>query len=117
MEKKIWLTSDTHFGHDRDFLYKPRGFKNIWDHDKTIIENWNNIIQPNDEVYHLGDVMLGNNEYGMVPVPFSTVTALKQLPDGSYTECNYEEMGVIVANSLTSPKSTSPAVFIIYACI
>lgn len=45
---------------------------------------------------------IGNNEFGMIPVPFSTVTALKQLPDGSYTECNYEEMGVIVANSLTS---------------
>lgn len=43
-----------------------------------------------------------DNEFGMIPVPFSTVTALKQLPDGSYTECNYEETGIIVANSITS---------------
>lgn len=61
----IWVTSDTHFGHDRVFVYQPRGFKNIYDHDKQIIKNWNQVVQPNDEVYHLGDVMLGNNDYGI----------------------------------------------------
>lgn len=67
----IWVTSDTHFGHDRAFVYQPRGFKNIYDHDKQIIKNWNQVAQPNDEVYHLGDVMLGNNDYG--------ISCLKQL--------------------------------------
>ena len=41
-------------------------------------------------------------EYGMTPVPFATVTALKQLPDGSWEECNYDESGIIVANSITT---------------
>ena len=40
----------------------------------------------------------------MVPVPFAVVTALKQLPDGSYEECNYNEEGIIVANSITNMK-------------
>ena len=61
----IWVTSDTHFGHDRDFVYGPRGFESISEHDKKIIENWNEVIQPDDVVYHLGDVMLNDNEYGM----------------------------------------------------
>ena len=61
----IYFVSDTHFGHDRDFIYKPRGFNNIWEHDKQIIKNWNEIINPTDEVYHLGDIMLGNNDYGI----------------------------------------------------
>lgn len=65
MNKKIWFISDTHFHHDKNFLYEPRGFNNIYDHDKNIINNWNNMITPFDEVYHLGDVMLEDNEYGL----------------------------------------------------
>ena len=63
--KKIWITSDTHFCHNKDFLYAPRGFSNEWDMNKAIIENWNKIIDPDDDVYHLGDVMLNNNEEGI----------------------------------------------------
>ena len=57
--------------HNREFLYQPRGFSSIWEHDKQIIENWNSIVQPDDEIYHLGDIMLGDNEYG--------ISCLKQL--------------------------------------
>lgn len=62
---KIFVTSDTHFGHDREFLWGPRGFANYRDHDEYIIKQWNSVVGPNDIVYHLGDVMLGDNEYGM----------------------------------------------------
>ena len=62
---KIWLVSDTHFGHQREFIYGPRGFDSIWEHDKQIIKNWNKLISWDDEVYHLGDVMLGDNSYGL----------------------------------------------------
>ena len=45
---------------------------------------------------------LHKDDYGMTPVPFSVPTALKQLPDGSWEECNYGEYGIIVANSITT---------------
>ena len=61
----IYITSDTHFGHSKNFLYEPRGFKNIYDHDNAIIKNWNEIVQPEDDVYLLGDVMLNDNDYGL----------------------------------------------------
>lgn len=61
----IFLTSDTHFGHDRMFIYGPRGFTNIQEHDAQIIKNWNDVISYCDDVYHLGDVMLGDNEHGL----------------------------------------------------
>lgn len=61
----IYLTSDLHFGHDRQFLYEPRGFNEISEHDERIIENWNEKITPEDDVYILGDLMLGNNEHGI----------------------------------------------------
>ena len=65
MDKKIWFTSDTHFCHNKPFLYEPRGFKSIEEHDETIVRNWNSIVKPEDEVYHLGDVMLIDNEKGI----------------------------------------------------
>ena len=67
----IFITSDTHFGHDREFIWGPRGFTNHVDHDNKIIENWNSVVQSDDIVYHLGDVILGDNEYG--------ISCLKQL--------------------------------------
>ena len=61
----IWLTSDLHFGHDRQFIYKPRGFKNIMEMNAAILVNHNKIVQPDDDVYILGDLMLGDNEIGL----------------------------------------------------
>lgn len=62
---KIFITSDTHFGHDREFLWGPRGFTSIQEHDAEVIRRWNEVVGPEDTVFHLGDVMLGDNEYGL----------------------------------------------------
>ena len=57
----IYFTSDTHFNHDREFIWGPRGFKNINESNKTIIDNWNNTVGPDDDVYMLGDFFLGKD--------------------------------------------------------
>lgn len=64
-ETRIWFISDTHFCHNKDFLYTPRGFTNIADHDITLMHNWNSVVAPDDIVYHLGDVILSNTEKGI----------------------------------------------------
>ena len=61
----IYLTSDLHFGHNKEFLYKPRGFSSIEEHDQTIIKNWNSIVEDDDIVIMLGDLMLMDNEHGI----------------------------------------------------
>ena len=62
----IYFTSDLHFGHDREFIYGPRGFNSIYKHDIEIIERWNSIVGHGDEIYVLGDLMLGaDHEYGL----------------------------------------------------
>lgn len=61
----IWLTSDLHFGHDREFIWGPRGFKSVDEMNEAIIKNWNAVVAPEDEVYVLGDLMLGDNEAGI----------------------------------------------------
>lgn len=62
---KIWFTSDTHFCHDRGFVYEPRGFSNIQEMNEAIVERWNSVVAPGDTVYHLGDAMLNDNVAGM----------------------------------------------------
>lgn len=57
-----YFTSDLHIGHDKEFIWRSRGFNSIEEHDTQIIKNWNNIITQKDTVYILGDLCLGRNE-------------------------------------------------------
>jgi calcineurin-like phosphoesterase family protein len=59
MEPRIWLTSDWHLGHDREFIWKARGFNSVEDMNETIITIHNNLVSENDDVYVLGDLTLG----------------------------------------------------------
>jgi calcineurin-like phosphoesterase family protein len=61
---KIFLTSDTHFGHSKEFLWGPRGFSSSREHDIEIIRNWNSVVAEDDDVYVLGDLMLEDTDYG-----------------------------------------------------
>lgn len=57
----VFLTSDLHLNHDKDFVYAARGFSSIEEHDEAIIENWNSIVHEEDIVYVLGDLSMGTN--------------------------------------------------------
>lgn len=65
----IYLTSDLHFCHNRDFLYSPRGFHDAGEMNHTIVSNWNHTVKDDDEVYVLGDMML--NDDAMVSILLS----------------------------------------------
>lgn len=61
----IYFTSDLHFCHNKDFVWRARGFNSIDEMNAAIIDRWNQTIQPEDVVYVLGDLMLSNVEEGM----------------------------------------------------
>lgn len=54
-----WFTSDTHFGHTKIIsptFGTPRPeFPTIEAHDEALVTNWNAVVAPGDEVWHLGD--------------------------------------------------------------
>lgn len=59
----IWFTADTHFGHSNIIQYTNRPFSGAKEMDETLIANWNAHVQPEDEVYHLGDFALADPVY------------------------------------------------------
>lgn len=65
MKLRVFVCSDTHLGHNKDFLYAPRGFTNIQEHNEAVVRNWNSEITDDDIVYHLGDVVLGDIDTGI----------------------------------------------------
>ena len=58
----IYFTSDLHIGHNKEFIWKERGFSSIEEHDNEILKRWNEVVKPEDEVYVLGDLAMGDNE-------------------------------------------------------
>ena len=72
----IWFTSDFHFAHQRDFIWKPRGFTSWEDAAYRIIDNYNTKIQDSDTVFILGDIMLNDNDFG--------INCMKQLKGHKY---------------------------------
>ncbi len=55
-----FFIADTHFGHENALAFDNRPFRTIEEHDKALIENWNNAVSRNDEVFILGDISWHN---------------------------------------------------------
>ena len=60
-----FLVSDTHFGHagvcrftEADGVTKIRPWTDPAEMDEAMIQRWNDVVRPNDKVYHLGDVVI-----------------------------------------------------------
>lgn len=52
----IWFTADTHFGHKNIIKHCRSQFATVEDMNECLVDNWNRYIQPDDDVYHLGDL-------------------------------------------------------------
>jgi len=65
--RNLYFISDTHFNHSEilSFIGKKgnlmRGhlFTNVTEMNECMFDNWQQTISPNDTVYHLGDVVVG----------------------------------------------------------
>ena len=61
-DTNVWFTSDLHFGHNREFLFKPRKCDTIEQMNETILGRFNSFVCPEDPVFILGDLTLGDLE-------------------------------------------------------
>ena len=71
---KIWFTSDTHFRHKNILTFCPNTRKgtNVDEHDRFLIETWQEDVGQEDLVFMLGDVSFGDAA--------ETHNILRQLP-------------------------------------
>lgn len=57
----IWFCSDWHFSHDKEFVWKARGFNSIAEMNEEIIKRHNSLVAEDDDVYVLGDLCMSGN--------------------------------------------------------
>jgi len=81
-----WFTADTHFGHAKILEYGRKGFTSVNDMDQKMIEGWNSVVRPEDEVWHLGDFCLGQKH--RAPEYFYALAGIKRLILGNH--CNQQ---------------------------
>jgi calcineurin-like phosphoesterase family protein len=66
MATKIWLISDTHFGHENMYKFTTMGgvsrvrsrFDSSAEGDDYMMSMWSGLVKPEDHIYHLGDVAM-----------------------------------------------------------
>lgn len=56
--RKIFITSDLHLNHNKEFVWKYRGYESLGDHNDSIIAKINEVCRPCDLLINLGDFCL-----------------------------------------------------------
>ncbi|GAF90840.1 unnamed protein product [marine sediment metagenome] len=52
---KVMFTADTHFGHDNIIKFCDRPYRDANHMDTELVANWNEVVDPDQVVFHLGD--------------------------------------------------------------
>jgi len=67
---KVYFTSDTHFNHAKNFIFEARGYKSVQEHNDALIAKINEVVRPQDTLFHLGDFCLN-----ITPTEFNEILA------------------------------------------
>lgn len=101
MSPRIFVTADTHFGHSS--LASRRGFASVEEHDALLIEAWNSVVGPRDEVWHLGDFALGASPERCAAV-FKRLRGRKILVRGNHDRKRTLDLPWHAIHELATPK-------------
>lgn len=96
----IWFTSDLHFNHRRILEYesKTRPFSSIKEMNETLIQNWNSVVKKEDEVYVLGDFIMGepNSVENILNRLNGQITLIRGNHDTKSKLAEYRRLGIEV---------------------
>lgn len=93
----IYFTSDLHLMHDKEFLYKPRGYSNVEEMCEFVISNINNRVKEDDTLYILGDLMLNDLEKAteyLKKIKCKNIYAILGNHDSDERRKIYEKLGI-----------------------
>lgn len=54
-----WFTSDLHLGHENIISFCDRPYSSLEEMNDALIDNWNSVVDPDDRVWVLGDLAMG----------------------------------------------------------
>jgi len=57
-QQRVLFTSDSHFGHNKSFIYEKRGYTSVTQHNDVLFDTINELVRPQDILIHLGDFCL-----------------------------------------------------------
>lgn len=77
----LYITSDEHYWHANVIKYCNRPFSNVEEMNETILKNHNEIVKPEDTVYHLGDFSMA---FRAVELYSSKLIGAKKLVPGNH---------------------------------
>lgn len=100
----IWVSSDYHFSHDREFIWKARGFSNVEEMNELIVDRHNAYIADTDQVFLLGDIMLGGADSKGIDYLKrlkGQITIIGGNHDTPVRRQKYKELGIPVYDALT----------------
>ena len=93
MTKNIWVISDTHFNHANILKFEDRvgkavrgQFSSVEEMNEHMIQRWNEVVKPGDKVYHLGDVVFGNDKEAWLAKNMPRLMGSKRLIFGNHDE-------------------------------
>jgi calcineurin-like phosphoesterase family protein len=56
----LLFSSDLHFHHKKICEYSGRPYSSVQEMNEALIKNWNEVVEPNDTIWTLGDFSFGN---------------------------------------------------------
>lgn len=85
-----WIISDTHFNHEKLLYFRSQSGKLIREFDTVeqmnehMIECWNSVVKPDDTVWHLGDVVFGDDRMLWMDNHWHKLNGVKKLIVGNH---------------------------------
>lgn len=96
----VYLTSDLHFNHCNILKYEPisRPFASVVEMNEAIIANWNSKVRPEDTVYVLGDLSMGEvkNSVELIKRLNGKIVLIRGNHDNEKRLAVYRELGIEV---------------------
>jgi len=91
----IWVISDTHFNHANILTFKdyagkpPREFDSVDHMNQCMLDNWNDVVKPNDTIIHCGDVLFGPDKVDWLTANFAKLPGKKRLVLGNHDNVKF----------------------------
>lgn len=90
----IYFIADSHSGHDREFIYKQRGFNSIQEHDEALLDGINYTVKQTDTLYILGDIAWVNPVKFLNSIYCEHIFVIK----GNHDKDLYNQKGLLKRN-------------------